>query len=68
MQSNMPQDPDDTKTFDSSMKTNYYESKGSYKLILVGQRRILRKRSVYHVDMNVVESSLLAFINHSKLF
>ena len=51
------------------MKTNHYESKGSYTLELVGQRRLLRHRkSKRNIDSsNVFESSLLAFINQSEL-
>ena len=64
-----PQDPDDIKTYDPDMKTNHYESKGSYTLELVGQRRLLRHRkSKRNIDSsNVFESSLLAFINQSEL-
>ena len=65
----MPEDPDDIKTYDPDMKTNHYESKGSYTLELVGQRRLLRrKRSKGNADWsNAVENSLLAFINESEL-
>ena len=51
------------------MKTNYYESKGSYTIDLVGQRRLVRRtRSVKdHLNLpDAVESSILAFINHSE--
>ena len=64
---NMPQDPDDIKTYDPTLKTNHYESKGSYTLELVGQQRLRRKRSKTPVDLsNAVESSLLSFINQSE--
>ena len=64
----MPQDPDNIKTYNATLKTNHYEAKGAYTLELVGQRRLRRKRSENPVDLsNAVESSLLAFINHSKL-
>ena len=65
----MPEDPDDIKTYDPDMKTNHYESKGSYTLELVGQRRLLRqRRSKGSADWsNAVENSLLAFINESEL-
>ena len=65
----MPEDPDDIKTYDPDMKTNHYESKGSYTLELVGQRRLLRqRRSKGNADWsNAVENSLLAFINESEL-
>ena len=65
----MPEDPDDIKTYDPEMKTNHYESKGSYTLELVGQRRLLRqRRSERNIDLsNAFESSLLAFINQSEL-
>ena len=64
----MPQDPDNIKTYDAALKTNHYESQGAYTLELVGQRRLRRKRSDNSVDLsNAVESSLLAFINHSEL-
>ena len=63
----MEHDPDDIKTFDATLKTNYYEAKGAYTLELVGQRRLRRKRSENPVDLsNAVESSLLVFINHSE--
>ena len=64
-----PADPDDIKTYDPDMKTNHYESKGSYKVDLVGQRRLLRhRRNVDHIDMsNAVVSTLLSFINQSEL-
>ena len=63
----MPQDPDEIKTYDAKLKTNHYESKGSYTVELVGQRRLLRKRSANPVDLsNAVESSLLSFINQSE--
>ena len=63
----MPQDPDNIKTYNAALKTNHYESKGGYTLELVGQRRLRRKRSADPVDLsNAVESSLLAFINHSE--
>ena len=62
-----PQDPDEIKTYDATLKTNHYESKGSYTLELVGQRRLRRKRSENPGDLsNAVESSLLSFINQSK--
>ena len=62
------QDPDAIQTFDPNLKTNHYETEGSYTLELVGQRRLLRqRRSAYGVDLtNAVQNSLLAFINHSK--
>ena len=64
-----PADPDDIKTYDPDMKTNHYESKGSYKVDLVGQRRLLRhRRNADHVDLsNAVVSTLLSFINQSEL-
>ena len=67
---NVPEDPDDIKTYDPEMKTNHYESKGSYTLELVGQRRLLRqRRSERNIDLsNAFESSLLAFINQSELY
>ena len=60
---------DGDESYDPNMKTNYYESKGSYTVDLVGQRRLLRRtRSVKdHLDLpEAVESSILAFINHSE--
>ena len=64
-----PNDVDEIKTYDPNMKTNHYESKGSYTLELVGEQRLLRtKRAADYVDLSeVAESTLLAFINHSKL-
>ena len=66
---NTPNDVDEIKTYDPNMKTNHYESKGSYTLELVGQQRLLRtKRAADYVDLSeAAESTLLAFINHSKL-
>ena len=64
---NTPQDPDDIKTYDATLKTNHYESKGSYTLELVGQQRMRRKRSKNPLGLsNAVESSLLSFINQSE--
>ena len=64
-----PNDVDEIKTYDPNMKTNHYESNGSYTLELVGQQRLLRtKRAADYVDFSeAAESTLLAFINHSKL-
>ena len=64
-----PNDVDEIKTFDPNMKTNNYEAKGSYTLELVGQQRLLRaKRAADYVDLSeAAESTLLAFVNHSKL-
>ena len=63
----MPQDPDEIKTYDATLKTNHYESQGAYTLELIGQRRLRRKRRENPVDLsNTVESSLLSFINHSE--
>ena len=59
----------DDESYDRDMKTNYYESKGSYTIDLVGQRRLVRRtRSVKdHLNLpDAVESSILAFINHSE--
>ena len=53
------------------MKTNHFESTGSYTMDLVGQRRILRHvRSVEdHLELpNAVESSILAVSNRSELY
>ena len=64
-----PGDPDEIKSFNPEMKTNHYESKGTYVCELVGeQRRLLRRR---RSDNGIrlgehVENSLLAFINKSK--
>ena len=62
-------DVDEIRTYDPNLKTNHYESQGSYTLELVGQQRLLRtKRAADYVDLSeAAESSLLAFINHSKL-
>ena len=64
-----PNDVDGIKTYDPNMKTNHYESQGSYTLELVGQQQLLRaKRTADYVDLSeAAESTLLAFINHSKL-
>ena len=70
-ETNSPRDPDEIKTYDATIETNKFETKGSYVLELVGQRRLLRyrrSRSTDDADLsNLVESSLLAFINHSEL-
>ena len=63
-------DPDEIKSYDPDMETNYYESKGSYSMDMVGQRRILRHtRSVEdHLELpEAMESSILAVFNHSEL-
>ena len=65
-----PVDPDDIKSYDPNMKTNHFESTGSYTMDLVGQRRILRHtRSVEdHLALpNAVESSMLSVFNHCEL-
>ena len=64
---NAPQDPDAIPSYDESVKTNYYKSKGHFTLELVGQRRLLRReRSARRGgDGDMVESSLLGFINQS---
>ena len=65
-----PVDPDNIKSYDPTMKTNRFESTGSYTMDLVGERRILRHaRSVEdHLELpNSVESSILAVFNHSEL-
>ena len=65
-----PGDPDEIKTFDSTMKTNHYEAEGTYTVELVGEQRRLRRRRRSDDYVNPeehVEHSLLAFINHSKL-
>ena len=57
------------KTYNPDIKTNRFESKGSYTIDLVGQRSLLRRtRNVKdHVDLQeAVESSILASINHSE--
>ena len=62
-------DPHEIKSFNPDIKTNHYESKGTYTCELVGeQRRLLRRR---RSDNSIrlgehVENSLLAFINKSK--
>ena len=63
-----PNDVDEIKTYDPNMKTNHYESNGSYTLELVGQQQLLlQKRDADYVDFSeAAESTLLAFINHSK--
>ena len=64
-----PGDPDDIKSFNPEIKTNHYESKGTYVCELVGeQRRLLRRRRSDDVIGlgEHVENSLLAFINKSK--
>ena len=61
-----PGDPDEIETYQPSLKTNHYESKGTYVVELVGEkRRLLRLRRSVDED-NYVETSLLAFINQSK--
>ena len=63
-------DPDEIKSYDPDMVTNYYESKGSYSMDMVGQRRILRHaRSVEdHLKLpEAMESSILTVFNHSEL-
>ena len=60
---------DDDESYNPNMETNYYESKGLYTIDLVGQRRLVRRtRNVKdHLNLpDAVESSILAFINHSE--
>ena len=56
---------DDVQSYDPTIETNRYSSRGSYTLELVGQHRMVRRqrRSIELVDM--VENNLLGFINHS---
>ena len=64
-----PSDPNKIETQDNKINTNNYESNGFYTLELVTVKRRLRhRRSVDHSNMpNAVMSSLLAFIDQSKL-
>ena len=58
----------DINTFYPTMKTNYYKAEGTYTVELVGeQRRQRRWRRSFNPEKHV-EHSLLAFINHSKLW
>ena len=62
------QDPEKIKTYDPNLETNFYETKGSYTLRLVGQLRInsRQRRSMGETDLtNMEQSSLLGFINQS---
>jgi hypothetical protein len=64
-----PGDPDEIKCFNPEIKTNHYESKGTYVCELVGeQRRLLRRRRSDDVIGlgEHVENSLLAFINKTR--
>ena len=64
-----PADPDEIESFEPSMKTNHFESKGSFVVELVDeQHRLMRqKRSENRINHSEhVETSLLAFINKSK--
>ncbi|CAI8041977.1 hypothetical protein GBAR_LOCUS23305 [Geodia barretti] len=64
-----PGDPDEIKCFNPEIKTNHYESKGTYVCELVGeQRRLLhRRRSDNSIRLGEhVENSLLAFINRTR--
>ena len=59
-------DPDDVESYDANFKTTHYESKGSYSLRLVAQRRVVRRRSTTKINFeHLVEDSLLGFINES---
>ncbi|CAI8020933.1 hypothetical protein GBAR_LOCUS12470 [Geodia barretti] len=63
------QDPEKIKTYDPNLETNHYETKGSYTLRLVGQRRLggRERRSMGQTDFtNMLESSLLGFINETR--
>lgn len=56
-------------SYDPTVNINHFEAKGSYSLDLIGQQRVSRRtRSTEdHLQLpEVVESNLLAFINHSK--
>ena len=66
-----PHDPDDITSYDPTIETNHYESKGTYTVEMVGeQRRLLRlRRSSDNTDFSeAVENSLLAFINNSMFY
>ena len=57
-----------TNSYDSTLRTQYYESEGTYEVHLVAQRRSLRiKKSEEHLYfLKGVKTSLLGSINHSK--
>ena len=58
---------DDGKSYNDNLRTNYFKLNGYYTIQLVGQRRLLHKRSDDQFDLSSAEeSSLLALINHSK--
>ena len=61
-------DANKSPTYDGSTKMNHFEAGGSFSLTLLKQEKLQRsKRStVDHLELpEAVESSLLAFINHS---
>lgn len=66
----VPNDPDKIKSYDANIKTNQFESKGSYSLKLVGKEQVFQyKRSAEDDDMDrseLMESSLLAIYNHCE--
>ena len=63
----------ESPTYDPNKKMNHFDASGTYSMTLVKQERLRRStRSVEdHLDHlehpDTVESSLLAFINHSRL-
>ena len=60
----------DSPTYDPNKKMNHFDASGTYSMTLVKQERLRRSaRSVEdHLEHpDTVESSLLAFINHSRL-
>ena len=61
-----PGDPDEIKSFNPEMKTNHYESKGTYVCDLVGTQRRRRRSDDGIKQGEYVENSLLAFINKGK--
>ena len=57
------------KSYDPSKKMNHLEAEGKFSLTLAGQERILRstRDAEDHLQLpEAMESSILAFINHSE--
>lgn len=57
-------------TYDPSKKMNHFEAGGSFSLTLAKQEKLLRRKrsAIDHLELpEAMESSLLAFINHSML-
>ena len=61
---------EEANTYDPSKRMNHFEAGGSFSLTLAKQEKLLisKRSAVDHLELpEAMESSLLAFINHSML-